>query len=342
MIKAAFVTQHESWPWTRQLRQGSLPFDGVSFFAPVEEAEIVFVYDALPSENLTVHGAALTVFVCSEPQNVKRYNAGFLAQFDAVITTDWQTPHPNRIFTQAGLPWHVGSMSAGGVLLGAPMTFEEFENHDPVKERLVSVVSSDKAFTPEHRARLAFVSKLKEALGDQVDVFGRGIADFADKRDVLDAYRYHIALENCAFPDYWTEKLADPYLTLTFPIYHGTPNVVDYFPADSLRQINIYEPDKAVEIIRNVIASDLAEQNRSHLLEARRRVMHEHNLFGLLASVSKSQLAKARPKQSQSARTIKAEAAFQSPEDKATRLIRRIIKAKPLAKLARRVRGLLR
>lgn len=291
MIKAAFVTLHASWPWERQLPGGQPTFGGAKFFVPVDEADVVFVYDALPAGRLVLKRPVPVVFVASEPENVKRYSRAFLAQFDAVITTDRETPHPKRIFVQAGLPWHAGSMTAGGKLLDAPMTFEEFDVHEPRKTKLVSVVSSDKAFTAEHRARLAFVTKLKAALGDQVDVFGRGIADFADKRDVLDAYRYHIALENCAIKDYWTEKLADPYLTLTFPIYHGCPNIKDYFPEEALQPINIYEPDEAVEIIRKVIDSDLAEQRREHLLEARRRVMHEHNVFGLLAKTARGLLA---------------------------------------------------
>lgn len=287
-IRAAFITQHESWPWKRQLPEGQDTVEGVRFFVPVNEADVVIVYDALPAAHLAVPAHALKVFVCSEPENVKRYNAAFLAQFDVVITSDRQTPHTNRMFVQAGLPWHAGCMTDGGKLLSEPMSFEEFERHDPVKTRLVSVVSSDKAFTEEHRARLAFVAKLKEALGDQVDVFGRGIADFADKRDVLDTYRYHIALENCSIADYWTEKIADPFLTLTFPIYHGCPNIQDYFSSSSLRIIDIYRPLEAVDIIRQVIQSDLAEQSRSSLQEARRRVMHEHNVFVLLARTVKA------------------------------------------------------
>ena len=310
MIKAAFVTLHASWPWERQLPGGQPAFDGAEFFVPVDEADIVFVYDALPEGRLVLKRPVPAVFVASEPENVKRYSPAFLAQFDAVITSDRDTAHPNRIFVQAGLPWHAGSMTAGGKLLDTPMTFEEFEAHEPRKTRLVSVVSSDKAFTAEHRARLAFVAKLKAALGDQVDVFGRGIADFADKRDVLDDYRYHIALENCAIEDYWTEKLADPYLTLTFPIYHGCPNIKDYFPEEALQPINIYEPDEAVEIIRKVIGSDLAEQRREHLLEARRRVMHEHNVFGLLAKTARDLLAADAGAAQRRARTLHPESHF--------------------------------
>jgi FkbM family methyltransferase len=310
MIKAAFVTLHASWPWKRQLPCGLSTFDGIEFFVPAGEADIVFVYDALPVDKLILKRSVPAVFVASEPGNVKRYSASFLAQFDTVITSDRDTPHPRRIFIQAGLPWHVGTMAAGGKLLDTPMTFAEFDAHEPLKTRLVSVVSSDKAFTPEHRARLAFVEKLKAELEDQVDVFGRGVADFADKRDVLDAYRYHIVLENCAIEDYWTEKLADPYLTLTFPIYHGCPNIRNYFPKESLQQINIYEPDQAIEIIRQVIGSNLAEQRQEHLREARRRVMHEHNVFGMLAGVARDMLSVGRTNSQQPVRTLYPESHF--------------------------------
>ncbi len=286
MIKAAFITLHTDWPWMRQLPAGEAEFQGVKFFVPVSDADIIFVYDALPESPVTLRGSAPVVFVASEPENVKRYNPRFLSQFDAVVTSDRHTPHPNRIFVQAGLHWHAGIFGANGHPLPAPMSFEDFERHEPRKTRLVSVVSSDKAFTEQHRARLAFVALLKEAFGERIDVFGRGIVDFADKRDVLDEYRYHIALENCTVDDYWTEKLADPYLTLTFPIYHGCPNIADYFPDDALQAIDIYKPKEAIEIIRAVIGSDLAERRRDSLLEARRRVMHDHNVFGMLAKVA--------------------------------------------------------
>lgn len=292
MIKAAFVSLHMDWPWKRQLPESQLVFDDVEFFSSISEADIVFVYDALPNSAVVIPRTVPAVFVASEPENVKRYNSEFLGQFDAVVTSDRGTPHPNRIFTQAGLPWHAGSMTDGGKLLDQPMRFEEFEEHDPRKTKLISVVSSNKSFTAEHRARLDFVAKLKAEFGDKIDVFGRGIVDFADKRDVLDAYKYHISIENCSIEDYWTEKISDPYLTLTFPIYHGCKNISDYFSEDSFVKINIYNTDESIEIIRNVINSNIAEQSREHLLEARRRVMHEHNVFGMLARVAKELLAK--------------------------------------------------
>lgn len=267
MIKAALLSLHPIEKCKRQLPNARTDFEGVEFFVPVDEAEIVFVFDLLSGTIDCLDSHVPTVFLAGEPKSVKQYNPAFLSQFSAVITSDRETPHPCRIFTQQAIPWHVGSRSADGKILDVPMSFEELENHNPHKTKLISVVSSDKCSTAGHRARLAFVAKLKEALGDEVDVFGRGINDFGDKREVLDAYRYHIAIENCAAEDYWTEKLADPYLTQTFPIYHGCPNIADYFSEKAMRVIDIYQPDRAIEIIREVINSDLAETSKSHLLQ---------------------------------------------------------------------------
>lgn len=289
MIKAAILTSHSDLPWKRQFLNGITKISDIEFFVPVDSANLVVVYDALPQKKVRTKSSQHAIFVAPHPETVKRYPAGFLAQFDTVITTDRVTPHPNRIFSHAGFPWFVGSNAGGNYPHKDPMSFEELGNHFPTKTKLVSVVLSDEVFTPEHRARLEFVSRLKEAFGDQLDIYGRRILDFADKRDVLDAYRYHIALENCSIEDYWTEKLADPFLTLTFPIYHGCPNIVTYFPEGALRSINILEPETAIHTIKEVITSDLAEQNLEYLLEARRRVMQEHNVFHLLARVIKRQ-----------------------------------------------------
>ena len=70
--------------------------------------------------------------------------------------------------------------------LYTPFSFDDFKTHTPQKTKPVSVVASNRTDLPGHRARRDFVAKLKDALGDQVDVFGRGLNGFVDKRDVLD------------------------------------------------------------------------------------------------------------------------------------------------------------
>ena len=303
MIKAAFFAS-----WDHCLSQTQLPeaqnfFDGVEFFVPLEEADVIFVYDNFDSNVIKLSRQIPKIHIFEEAKDYvkhnNRYKASFLSQFDYVLAYDHTTrPHPNLIVGQTGIVWAVGTnYNCGGdsSILFCSLSFNDFETHTPQKTKLVSVVASNRAGLPGHRARLEFVAKLKDALGDQVDVFGRGINGFTDKRDVLDDYRYHIAIENSVVENYWTEKLADPYLTLTFPIYHGCPNVADYFHHDAIRTINIYDPDQAIATIKDIIASDLAEKNREALIEARRQVLYDYNIFAVMAKTAKDILAQNRP-----------------------------------------------
>ena len=299
----------------------------MEFFISPHEADVVFVYDDLPCKRLKLASSAYRVFFASEPKTVKTYSAKFLAQFDLVITSDRETPHPNRIFSQAALNWFVGATTDRGAILENPMKFEDFERHFPAKTKLVSVVSSNKDFTQEHRDRLAFVEKLKEAFGDQIDVFGRGIRDFPDKRDVLDSYRYHIAIENCAAHDYWTEKLADPYLTLTYPIYHGCPNVLDYFSEEVLTRIDIYQPEQAIATIKEVLRSDLAEKRKEQLIAARHRILYEHNVFFVMARIALSIPASEKKKRRR--KTIRSEAEMLPLRRKIKSYVRNMVQNMP-------------
>jgi FkbM family methyltransferase len=289
VIKAGFISSAPNWFWLRQFPTAEAIWDGVKFqfVGDLSDCDCLFVFDDLPAPVTSNCGRQRLVFVASEPPNVKRYDTSFLSQFAIVLTTDRQTPHPRRLFSQVGLPWHVGAWSEDGTLRTDPMRWHDFEAFRPTKTKLVSVVSSNKDFTPEHRARLRFVSELKSYFGEEIGVFGRGINDFADKLQVLASYRYHIALENCATEDYWTEKLSDPFLTLTYPIYYGCPNAADYFPSASFTPIDISDPQAAVATIERIIHSDVAERAQPALQEARSRVLREHNLFALLARTAR-------------------------------------------------------
>ena len=303
MIKAALVTGSYKNSLSNNLPNGQSCCDGVEFFIPPEDADIIFVYNDFPlgTPLINLNRQIPKVLITADPPEVMAfwYPRPFLSQFDYVLTHTHAIPHPNLILGQTGLPWLVGCgarrFDAYEESLILSLSFNDFETHNPQKTKLVSVVASNQTGLPGHRARLEFVAKLKDALGDQVDVFGRGINGFTDKRDVLDDYRYHIAIENSVCENYWTEKLADPYLTLTFPIYHGCPNIADYFHHDAIRTINIYEPDQVIATIKDIIASDLAEKNREALLEARRQVLYDYNIFAVMAKTAKDILAQNRP-----------------------------------------------
>ena len=80
-----------------------------------------------------------------------------------------------------------------------------------------------------HHHRFNFMRDLMQLL-PEMHVYGRGARALDDKADALDAYRYHVAIENYIGPHHWTEKLSDAFLGLTLPFYAGCPNATDYFP----------------------------------------------------------------------------------------------------------------
>lgn len=158
----------------------------------------------------------------------------------------------------------------------------------PEKTCDISVICSNKAFTPEHYLRLKFVSKLKEDLGDRLHWYGNGISMLKDKWPGIAPYRYHLAIENRYGHDIISEKLYDSFLGMAYPIYHGAPNVHDYFHEWSLSTINIYDYKTAKRTILDLIDSDWAERNLNYLRQSKDRVVNRDNWTTRMAQVAKS------------------------------------------------------
>jgi len=51
----------------------------------------------------------------------------------------------------------------------------------------------------------------------------------SDKQSFQSAHKFALAIENCSYPGYITEKFIDAALADTIPIYWGDPDVADYF-----------------------------------------------------------------------------------------------------------------
>jgi hypothetical protein len=98
------------------------------------------------------------------------------------------------------------------------------------KTKLVSMISSNKAYTPGHRNRIQYVEKFK----NHVDLYGRGFADINRKEDGLIDYMFSINIENAVYDTYFTEKLTDCFATGTIPIFYGSRGVVEYFNEDGI------------------------------------------------------------------------------------------------------------
>jgi hypothetical protein len=227
-----------------------------------------------------------TFLVTGEPPSVKRYSRFFLRQFDAVVTCDRNLRHKRPIYSYQPLPWHIGFRRFDHGDLEFIKSYDELKALRAIKKsRGISVITSDKTITPGHQLRLEFVKKLKAYFGSDIDVYGRGIEEIQDKWDAIAPYRYHIAIENSVYPDYWTEKLSDAFLGGAYPLYHGCPNIHDYFRYGSLTRIDISDFSSAVAVIKRCLEDNTYEESRDHIMTARNMVLNEYNVFNLLVRV---------------------------------------------------------
>jgi len=275
------------WPTARQtpLQQGV--WGDYTFILNQEKKECDYwvVLEGLPKGESAYCPRENTILITGEPPTLKQYRPEFLKQFALVVTCRTDLKHPRTIIDQPGLPWHVGRRQKNHVNLSWSKDYDELSSlahYEKTKE--LSVISSTKAFSDGHRLRLDFVSTLQNHFGDRIDVFGRGIREIEDKWDALAPYKYHIAIENCAVNDYWTEKISDPFLADCHPIYAGCPNIEKYFTPKALTRIDLLQPQKAIAIIEDCLENKRYEQSRKEIQESRDAVLNRYNIFPMIVS----------------------------------------------------------
>jgi hypothetical protein len=278
---------HVNQLWFRQTPNNDGVWDHLRFHLDDEDVDgdwLVAFDEPQPSLRTTVPRQRRILFV-TEPPGIKEYPARYANQFGVAVT-----PYPiagfrGRAFIQqSALNWHYGVDLRDARRPTATALWDELAADKP-KSKLASIVCSTKVALPYQRCRVAFVERLAARLGDRVDAFGRGMRPIDDKRDAIAPYKYHIALENNLIDNFWTEKLADAYLGDAFPIFAGCANIEDYFDPQSLRRIDIRDPDRAIDEVARILDSTLWEDNRARIREARRRLMTEHNFFPVVAKV---------------------------------------------------------
>ena len=101
------------------------------------------------------------------------------------------------------------------------------------KSKLVSMVSSGKAFSSGHVFRNNLMNSMKERFPD-LDVFGRAFRPFDTKDQVLSDYMFSVTVENESYSNYYTEKLMDCFASGCVPVYHGTPDLPKMFNPDGV------------------------------------------------------------------------------------------------------------
>lgn len=137
-----------------------------------------------------------------------------------------------------------------------------------------SIVAPTKIKTSGHELRSLIINRYK----NDIDVYGTGYTSLTDKLDILKFCKYHFAIENSSINGYFTEKILDCFLTETYPIYWGAPDIRCFF-----------EPESMILIDHDLDFVDLSEYlndaamhlRQEALLESKRRALADYNPFSV-------------------------------------------------------------
>jgi hypothetical protein len=259
----------------RQTPGHSGGWEGISFtLDPVERCDYVIVLNhARAGETISVSCPPHNVWaIIQEPPNeiLKPMHLG-IDIYHRIYTPGAQVHGKRYIQGQTGLPWHVGRDYDFLVSCAVPQ-----------KSKNLSWITSSLSNWEGHRTRLDFLERIKGKL--EFDLFGRGFLPIADKWDGLAPYRYSLAIENFCNEHYWSEKIADCFLSWTMPVYYGCSRISEYFPRESMVLININNPMDAIKRIKEAFASDRWTKNLDAIAAARQLVLKRYQLFPLIVS----------------------------------------------------------
>ena len=245
-----------------------------------EQYDWLVVFDDLKECEMLRCPPECTILATWEPVSIKNYATPFTSQFGHLLTNrpPQAEKHPHYHLGKGYFPWYNSRSYAEN------QTFVI-----PPKTKLVSAVCSAKAMRwTKHHERIQLLKRLVAEVPG-AEWYGHGVQEFARKCDLMDSYRYHVAIENHIAPHYWTEKIADAYLCECLPFYAGAPDLADDFPAESFIPIPLDNPAKAVDIVKKAIANDEWEKRLPAIKEAKARLFAEYNFWAQVIKVIESE-----------------------------------------------------
>ncbi|TDD76993.1 glycosyltransferase family 10 domain-containing protein [Flavobacterium caseinilyticum] len=286
IIYINIITPFNDETFMRQL-SASLEKEGFLFFENSLQDRVwdmVIVYEGLKTELKIKCKQGGILFISGEPPYSMTYSTYFLKQFDHLISSHPNLKHKNNHLIQQALPWHIG--------IGHKTKCVNYDYNDlidmplPKKNKKISIITSNKLIMPGHKQRMKFLNSIQTTFQNEIDVFGHGINPIDDKASALLDYQFNICVENSSINDYWTEKIADPFLGYCIPIYHGSKNISKYFDEDSLIKIDINNIEASLKTIENVLlkSDKLYLEKFEYLIASRNKILLEYNLFNALKS----------------------------------------------------------
>lgn len=151
---------------------------------------------------------------------------------------------------------------------GLPEPFIEYFGYSPCnisqktitnKPKIMSIMISQKMFAPGHKYRHILMKKII-AIGLPIDVYGRGCDLYKtdhpnfkgkfEESELYDDYLFTICIENFSTPHYFSEKIINPLLRNTTPLYWGCQNIDSYFPDNVIHLCG--NVDRDIELLKSI------------------------------------------------------------------------------------------
>jgi hypothetical protein len=164
------------------------------------------------------------------------------------------------------------------------MTFNTPLTYLPLKNiNTMSIMVSTKGFAPGHKYRHILVQRILST-NLPIDIYGNGCNQYKDfnantipelnpnesifsvlPRTIIDrrirgefkdiepyeSYDFHICIENFKTSHYFSEKIINPLLCSTTPVYWGCENIDSYFPDNAILLTGSIDDD--MEILKNIL-----------------------------------------------------------------------------------------
>lgn len=260
----------------RQTPFGSMKWGEFTFTEEdVSECDYLVILD-YPKEDFSILvNKNNIIHLCLEPPNeVSKYRQ--YSNKKVKLIYNQIEIRRNNILSHGALPWHIDKDF-------------DFLNNLKVdtlkKENKIIWVTSNQRASKGHNNRMDFLNTIKEL--SFIELYGRGINPIHDKWDVLSNTKYAIAYENFQNDYYWTEKIADCFLTYTMPLYFGCNTINNFFPKDSYVQID--PRDKHINLfLKEIVTSNKWQENLEAIKVARELVLNQYQLFPFLYNQIKS------------------------------------------------------
>ena len=266
----------KNWDWPNLMRQTPQQlgvWEGIEFTtAPVAACDYALVLNGTSAVTTVTCPPAHIWSIAQEPptEQAKLWHSN-PDYSSRMFTSDPALTGSAYCQSQPALPWHVNRDY--DFLLACP---------PPEKSRCLSWITSNLQDMKGHRARMRFLAAIQGQLA--FDLWGRGFTPIADKWEGLAPYHYSFAIENYSNSLYWSEKLADCYLAWCMPIYYGCTRITDYFPAESLIQIDIHQPTAALAQIQEAIAGNTWQHHLDAIAHARQLILQRYQFFPWIAN----------------------------------------------------------